>query len=150
MKSRYKNVRIGYSDHTLGVAVPLAAVVMGARVIEKHFTLSRKMYGSDAMNSMEPDEFKRLVDEVRQVELAIESGVDKDKKVKLLSDMKITFEKSIVSKSRISKFEVITEKHLAFKKPGNGLPARQFREILGKQINKDVEKDHLFTIKDFE
>jgi N,N'-diacetyllegionaminate synthase len=74
MKARYKDVNIGYSDHTMGVAVPLAAVIKGASVIEKHFTLSQKMYGSDAMNSTEPDEFKRLVDEIRQVEVALAQG----------------------------------------------------------------------------
>ena len=150
MQARYRDIKVGYSDHTLGVAVPLAAVVMGASVIEKHFTLSRKMYGSDAMNSTEPDEFKRLVHEVRQVELALKSHVDKDKKVKSLFDMKVTFEKSIVSNCRISKSEVITENHLAFKKPGDGLPARQFRNIIGKKINKDVQKDHVFELSDFE
>ena len=84
MKSRYKNVTLGYSDHTMGSAVPLAAVMKGAKVIEKHFTLSQKMYGSDASNSTEPDEFKRLVDEIRQLEIALNYNVDKDKKVKYL------------------------------------------------------------------
>ena len=97
LKNRYKNVTFGYSDHTMGVAVPLAAVIKGATVIEKHFTLSKKMYGSDAKYSTEPDEFKRLVDEIRQIEIANSSEVDKDKKVESLKDMKMTFEKSVVS-----------------------------------------------------
>ena len=71
-----KNIhhQIGYSDHTMGVAIPIAAVILGATVIEKHFTLSQKMYGSDAMNSIEPDEFKRLVDEIRMIEIAMNSS----------------------------------------------------------------------------
>lgn len=150
MKQRYKNVQIGYSDHTLGVAVPLAAVIKGATVIEKHFTLSKKMYGSDAMNSTEPEEFKRLVDEIRQIEVALENNVDKDEKVKFLENMKMTFEKSVVSLSSINEFDTIELKHLAFKKPGDGIPAREYKKLLGQKINKSVTKDYKFKWEDFE
>ncbi len=150
MKDRYKDVVIGYSDHTLGVAVPLAAVIKGATVIEKHFTLSRKMYGSDAMNSTEPDEFKRLVDEIRQIEIALTNKVDKNEKVKLLKNMKMTFEKSVVSSSPMNKFDIIGVENLAFKKPGDGILARDYKKIIGKKLNKDVKKDYKFQWEDFE
>ena len=150
MKARYKDVTIGYSDHTMGVAVPLAAVIKGATVIEKHFTLSRKMYGSDAMNSTEPEEFKRLVDEIRQVEVALSSKVDKDEKVRSLGNMKMTFEKSIVSADSIDELDTISFEKLAFKKPGDGIPAREYKKLLGKKINKKVNKDYKFKWKDFE
>lgn len=150
MKQRYKNVKIGYSDHTLGVAVPLAAVIKGATVIEKHFTLSNKMYGSDAMNSTEPEEFKRLVDEIRQIEIALNSKVDKDAKVKLLGNMKMTFEKSVVSSGLINQLDTIEFKDLAFKKPGDGIPAREYKKLLGKKLNRSVQKDYKFRWEDFE
>ena len=149
LKLRYKNIKIGYSDHTMGVAIPLAAVVKGATVIEKHFTLSQKMYGSDAMNSIEPEDFKRLVDEIRQIQIALSHNVDKDQKVRSLKDMKKTFEKSIVSRRAIKRLEIINERDLAFKKPGDGIPARDYNKILGKRIKKYVDKDYQFTWEDF-
>jgi N,N'-diacetyllegionaminate synthase len=150
LKNRYKNITIGYSDHTMGVAVPLTAVIIGATVIEKHFTLSQKMYGSDAMNSTEPEEFKRLVDEIRQVEVAISNKIDKDKKVKSLGNMKMTFEKSIVSGDLIEKGTTITMEMLAYKKPGDGIPARNYKYLIGKKLKNKVNKDYKFSWEDFE
>lgn len=150
MRTRYKDVQIGYSDHTMGVAVPLAAVIKGATVIEKHFTLSNKMYGSDAMNSTEPEEFKRLVDEIRQIEIALNSKVDKDAKVKSFGNMKMTFEKSVVSSDSINQLDTIEFKDLAFKKPGDGIPAREYKKLLGKKLNRSVQKDYKFKWEDFE
>lgn len=150
IRQRYDNIEIGYSDHTLGVAVPLAAVIKGATVIEKHFTLSKKMYGSDAMNSTEPEEFKRLVDEIRQIELALNNNVNKDEKVKSLKNMKITFEKSIVSACTIKQSAIIESSMLVYKKPGDGIPASKYKQVIGKKLKKTVEKDHKFIWEDFE
>ena len=150
LKDRYQNVTIGYSDHTMGLAVPLAAVIKGAKVIEKHFTLSQAMYGSDAMNSTEPEDFKRLVDEIRQIEIALSSKVDKDEKVKSLENMKMTFEKSIVSSKSLKESDVIEFKDLAFKKPGDGIPAREYKKLVGKKLNKSMGKDSKFKWEDFE
>jgi len=149
LKEKYQNIATGYSDHTLGVAVPLAAVIMGATVIEKHFTLSREMYGSDAMNSTEPEEFKRLVGEIRQVEIAMSNNIDKDEKVKTLGDMKMTFEKSIVSEFAMEGNIKIELNMLAYKKPGDGIPAREFKKIIGKKLRINVGKDHKFKWEDF-
>jgi len=150
IKNRYKEIQVGYSDHTLGVAVPLAAVVMGATVIEKHFTLSKNMYGSDAINSTEPDEFKRLVNEIRQIEIALSNKINKDKKVKSLGNMKTIFEKSIVSASILEKNTIIDSSMLAYKKPGDGIHARESKILIGKKLNKTVNKDYKFEFKDFE
>jgi len=150
MRLRYKNIQVGYSDHTMGIAVPLAAVIMGATVIEKHFTLSQKMYGSDAENSTDPEEFKRLVEEIQQVEIAKSYKVNKDEKAKDLADMKIIFEKSIVSSREIKNNEKIQFEMLAFKKPGDGIPARDYKKILGKKIRIQVGENHKFKLEDFE
>ena len=149
IKKRYKDITLGYSDHTMGIAVPLAAAIKGASVIEKHFTLSQKMYGSDAMNSTEPEEFKNLVDEIRKVEIVLSNNIDKDEKVKSLGEMKMTFEKSIVSSRPLKKSDIISFEDLNFKKPGDGIPARVYKEILGKKLNKSVPKDYKFKSEDF-
>lgn len=140
MKERYK-LPVGFSDHTLGIAVPIAAVCLGACVIEKHFTLSKQMYGPDAQFSATPEEMKILVDNIRAVEKILGSKIDKDAKVATLSQMKITFEKSIVSACDISAGTIIEEKHLAYKKPGDGMPAREFRKVIGKRVMRSIQKN---------
>lgn len=140
MRQRY-DIPIGFSDHTLGIAVPIAAACMGACVIEKHFTLSRFMYGPDARFSATPEEMKNLVQNVREVENALSSAVDKDDKAELLKEMKVTFEKSIVSACDIPKGAILKEKHLAYKKPGDGIPARMFRKILGKRSIQEIQSN---------
>lgn len=149
LNERYQGVTIGYSDHTIGMSIPIAAVIKGARVIEKHFTLSKNLYGTDAMNSTEPEEFKRLIEEIRQVEVALVNNVDKNKKVHSLSEMKITFEKSIVSKNPITKNRLIKFEDLAFKKPGDGISTREYKKILGKKLKKNAPKNHKFKWSDF-
>ena len=149
INKRYKGITVGYSDHTMGIAVPLAAVIKGATVIEKHFTLSRKMYGSDAMNSTEPEEFKNLVDEIRKIEIVLSNNIDKDEKVKSLGEMKMTFEKSITSSRPLKKSDIINFEDLSFKKPGDGIPARMYKEIIGKKLNKSILKDYKFKSEDF-
>lgn len=146
MRERYK-LPVGFSDHTLGISVPIAAVALGASVIEKHFTLSKKMYGPDAKNSTAPEEFKALVDGIRAVEKALLSKVDKDEKARTLKDMKVIFEKSIVAACDIIAGTIIEEKHLAYKKPGDGIPARQFRELIGKKVVVPVRKNTKFDWK---
>jgi N,N'-diacetyllegionaminate synthase len=150
LKIRYKDITIGFSDHTMGLAAPLAAVIKGAKVIEKHFTLSKEMYGSDAAHSTEPMEFKKLVDEIRHLEQILNSNIDKDEKAKSLKSMKITFEKSIVASKSIDKFDILEFKDLAFKKPGDGIPAREYKKLIGKKLNKAVDKDYKFEWKDCE
>ncbi|WP_268123038.1 N-acetylneuraminate synthase family protein [Roseivirga pacifica] len=146
MKNRYQ-CEVGYSDHTLGLAVPLSAVVMGASVIEKHFVLSKDMYGSDAKNATEPAEFGRLVSEIRAMEQALSHTVDKDKKAAGLQSMKWTFEKSIVAARDLSKGTEIIMDDLAFKKPGNGINANQFKLVLGKTLKTDLSKNEQLSFE---
>ena len=137
IRNRY-NCEVGFSDHTIGIAVPIAAAVLGATVIEKHFTLSKEMYGSDAANSTEPSEFKVLVDSIRAVETAINHGIDKDLKYSQLSNMKYIFEKSIVSKRTLPQGHVIQFEDLTFKKPGDGISARLYKDIIGKVVKHEI------------
>lgn len=137
IKERYQ-CKVGFSDHTLGIGVPLTAVVLGATLIEKHFTLSKLMYGSDAKNSTEPEEFKHMVDNIRAAELAITSKIDKNEIVKELGEMKFVFEKSIVSARELKEGHVISEEDLAYKKPGDGIPAKDYKNVIGKKVIKNI------------
>ena len=137
------NHKIGYSDHTLGT-IPIAAVCKGAQVIEKHFTLSKKMYGSDARFSSEPDEMKYLVDSIRAVNKALQSQIDKDQKATSLISMKMTFEKMIVAHHDLPQGKIIKESDLAFKKPMEGIPANEVFNVVGKKTIKYFSKIHLF------
>jgi sialic acid synthase SpsE len=137
LKNRY-GLAVGFSDHTLGFSASIAAVVLGAEVIEKHFTLSRRMYGSDAKHSLQPYEFKMFTREIRDIEKNINSKVDKDKMAQELKDIKIVFEKSIIAKKNIFKGTVITDEMIAFKKPGDGLRADRYKEILGRVAQVDI------------
>jgi len=149
LKKRYK-LPVGFSDHTLGYSIPIAAVVLGAEVIEKHFTLSRLMYGSDAKFSMEPAEFKILVNEIRNLEKGLNHKVNKDLMAKRLKNMKTIFEKSIVAARNLKRGIKIKDKDLAYKKPGDGILAKDYKKVIGKVLKKDVKKDYKFKWQDFE
>jgi N-acetylneuraminate synthase len=146
-QKRYK-LPVGLSDHTLTSHASIAAVVLGASVIEKHLTFSRKMYGSDARHSLEPDEFADLVQAIRAVETILRSPVDKDAKAAELREMKTIFEKSVVSTVDIPAGTVLSAGMLAVKKPGTGIPARRLREIVGCRVVRDVRKDTLLREED--
>lgn len=132
LRSRYRKP-VGYSDHTIGIEVAIAAVCFGACVIEKHFTLSNRMYGPDAQFSLIPEEMDKLVQSIRSVEKALTSKIDKDVKARSLVNMKQTFEKSIVAACDIPMGEVLKLKHLAFKKPGDGISASLYEEVINKK-----------------
>jgi N,N'-diacetyllegionaminate synthase len=148
LQDRY-HCPVGFSDHTIGIGIPIAAVVLGATVIEKHFTLSKLMYGSDAVNSTEPIEFTQLVNEIRAVKKALVNKIDKDVKVNELRGMKGIFEKSIVAKHGLLNGHRIRVDDLAFKKPNMGIPAAKYLDLLGKILIKDVNVDHVFQWEDF-
>jgi len=140
MKARYR-LPVGFSDHTLGFAASIAAVAMGSIVIEKHFTLSRNIYGSDAKHSLEPDEFKRFVKEIRDLERMLSNKIDKDKVVGRLGNIKVVFEKSIVARRFIPKGKNIVIEDLAFKKPGDGVKPVEYKQILGRKAAVDIQPD---------
>lgn len=132
---------VGFSDHTLGFAVPLAAVALGATVIEKHFTLDKNMKGPDHKASLEPDDLKQMVSSIRIVEKSLGS----DEKKPTCSERKniITARKSIVAGERIKQGAKFTEDNLAVKRPGNGIDPFRWLEIIGKYASRDYEKDEL-------
>ena len=140
MRGRY-NLPVGFSDHTLTIYAPIVATTLGASIIEKHFTFSRLMYGSDARHSLEPNEFKQMVDGIRAAELMIGSQVDKDAVAVKMREMKDIFEKSVVSVVDIPADTLITAEMLAVKKPGTGIPARRLNEVIGCRAVQDIPRD---------
>jgi N,N'-diacetyllegionaminate synthase len=146
MAQRY-GLPVGYSDHTMGVAAPIAAAAMGATVIEKHFTFSRQMYGSDARHSMEPSEFKQMAEALREVWSMLDNPISKSD-VEPYAEMKRIFEKSIVAARSIDAGETITVGMLAFKKPGDGIPARDYERLLGRTVKRAMQPDHKLTEDD--
>lgn len=137
-------VRTGYSDHTPGIEVSIAAAALGAEVVEKHFTLSRDLPGPDHKASLEPDELKALVSAIRNVDAAL--GSEK----KLVSDSErgnmVVARKSIVAAKRILKGEIFSEKNLTVKRPGNGISPLRWDEIMGKKSPRDFEPDELIEL----
>lgn len=147
-KKQYK-LPVGLSDHTLGSYASLAAVVLGATVIEKHFTISKKLYGPDAKYSLEPHEFKQLVEGVRAIEAMLENPVDKNDTGEF-KEMRNTFQKSIVSLVDIPSGTEIRREMISTKKPGGGLHPRYFEAVIGKKAKKHIKKDNLIFKEDIE
>lgn len=147
MADRYA-LPVGLSDHTLTPYAALAAVTLGAAVIEKHLTFSRKMYGSDAAHSMEPPEFADLARGIRAVEKMQATPVDKTAMAERLRDMKAVFEKSIVAQRSIPAGTVLTAAMLGLKKPGTGIPARRLHDVIGRRVMRDVPVDTLLREDD--
>jgi len=132
-------VAVGYSDHTLGIEVPIAAVAMGASVIEKHFTLSRDMEGPDHKASLEPHELKAMVSSIRNIQKALGSS---EKKPSASEMPNITVaRKSIVAARKIAKGEVLSEENLTVKRPGGGINPMRWDEILGRVATKEYDVD---------
>lgn len=147
-KNKFK-CEVGFSDHTLGSAAAVVAVTMGVSVIEKHFTVSHDLYGPDAKFSANPDEMKKLVFDVRAAEKIINIKIDKDNVCTELKDMKITFEKSIVSARVIPMGKVIEPTDICYKKPGDGISAKEYKSIIGKKSNKEIEVNQKLSWSDF-
>lgn len=134
-------VSVGYSDHTLGIEVPIAAVALGAKVIEKHFTLDRNMKGPDHRASLEPSELKAMVKSIRNIERAIGNGEKKPSPSELKN--KIVARKSIVAMKAIKKGEVFTDENLTVKRPGSGISPMKWDEIIGTTATKNYNEDDL-------
>ena len=135
------DVAYGYSDHTLGIEIPTAAVAMGASCIEKHFTLDCTMEGPDHKASLEPHELKAMVEAIRNIELALGSSIKKPSKSET-PNINIA-RKSIVAKCDIKKGQTLTENNLTIKRPGNGINPMRWDEIVGTVANKDYEYDEI-------
>lgn len=138
------NKKVGYSDHTLGIDVPIAAVAMGAEVIEKHFTLDKNMEGPDHRASLNPSELNTMVSGIRNIEKALGEGL----KVASASEIanKAVARKSIVAARNISKGELLTEDNLTTKRPGNGISPMKWHDVLGTRAVRDFKEDELIEL----
>jgi len=135
------DIAFGYSDHTLGIEVDIAAVAMGACCIEKHFTLDCTMEGPDHKASLEPDELNAMVKAIRNIELALGSSVKKPSKSEM-PNINVA-RKSIVAKTAIKMGETFTEKNITIKRPGNGINPMRWDEVVGTIATKDYSEDEL-------
>jgi len=136
--------KVGYSDHTKGIEVPVAAVAMGASVIEKHFTLDRTLPGPDHVASLEPDELKKMVDAIRNIELAMGHS---EKCVSGSERKNIAIaRKSIVAFTDIKKGETLSENNLTVKRPGNGISPMMWDSVIGMTAKRDFQEDELIEL----
>jgi N,N'-diacetyllegionaminate synthase len=135
------DIAYGYSDHTLGIEVDIAAVAMGACCIEKHFTLDCTMEGPDHKASLEPDELKAMVKAIRNIELALGSSIKKPSKSEI-PNMQIA-RKSIVAKIDIKKGDKLSEENITIKRPGNGINPMRWDDVVGTIATKDYNEDEL-------
>ena len=138
------HTHVGYSDHTLGIEVPIAAVALGASVIEKHFTLDRSLQGPDHKASLEPQELKNMVTAIRNVEVALGSPekkvTDSEEKNKLL------VRKSIVALKEIKEGDLFSEDNLTVKRPGNGISAIKWLDVIGKKAPRNFKVDEIIEL----
>ena len=135
---------VGYSDHTQGIEVDLAAVALGATVIEKHFTLDRNLQGPDHKASLEPDELKTMVDGIRKIELALGTGVKKPSESEIKN--RLVARKSIVAKKAIKAGDILTDENITTKRPGSGVNPMKWNEVLGTKAIRDFEEDELIEL----
>lgn len=136
---------VGYSDHTLGIEVPIAAVALGAKVIEKHFTLDKTMEGPDHAASLEPAELKAMVSAIRNIDKAIEGDGKKSPSASETKNIAIA-RKSIIAKIPIKKGTLFSEENLTVKRPGTGISPMKWDEILGQEAVRDFNEDDLITL----
>jgi N-acetylneuraminate synthase len=132
---------VGYSDHSPGIAIPIAAAARGASVIEKHLTLDRKLPGPDHQSSLEPLEFQAMVEAIRQVELALGSPIKTVTPVE--ANNRLLVRKSLVAAKPIQKGESFTEENLGIKRPGTGISPQNYWQILGQKATRDYTPDEM-------
>lgn len=136
---------IGYSDHTLGIEVPIAAIALGATVIEKHFTLDKTLPGPDHKASLEPNELKAMVSAIRNIEKAI-GGSGLKEVSKSEEKNKPIARKSIVASTNIKKGDIFTPENLTVKRPGTGISPMQWDGVIGKEAKRDFQEDELIEL----
>lgn len=133
---RVFNTEVGYSDHTLGIEVPICAVSLGASIIEKHFTLDRNMEGPDHKASLQPKELKAMVKAIRKIEKALGDGIKKPTKSE--EKMKKVIRRVIVTSKVLKKGEILKESNVAFKRARNGIPVENYELVLKKKVNCEI------------
>ncbi len=148
LKTHFPNVKIGFSDHSVGYVAAIGATVLGIDLIEKHFTLDKNYLGPDHKASADPEELRALVENIRRIESMIGNG----KKIVTDSERKnkIVARKSVVAKNNICKGELFTENNITCKRPGNGISPLYWYDILGKSAERDFKEDELITMSGFE
>lgn len=146
IKNAFK-VKVGYSDHTLGVEIPVAAVALGAEVIEKHFTLDKTLQGPDHKASLEPDELKDMIAKIRNIESALGDGIKKPNKSE--EKIKSVARKSLVANKNIKKESILKKENFEIKRPGNGISPEFLDILIGKKLIKDIQEDEIFTWEHF-
>ena len=149
IKESYPGIPVGLSDHSSGIWAAIGAWMKGATLIEKHFTLSKKMYGPDAKMSMEPDEMEMLCSSIKSLEIALANPVDKTQ-IEQFSDMKKIFQKSIVVIKNIKKGTILSKDMIGYKKPGIGLEPKYYKDIIGKKVTRDLTFDDIIYEGDIE
>lgn len=149
LRQRY-NCPVGLSDHSGTVYAGFAAATLGANIIEVHITLSRKGFGPDVPASITPKGLKQLIAGVRFIERALMNPVDKQAMAESFTELRQVFGKSIVAARALPAGHSLTIADLAFKKPGTGIPAARYREVLNRQLRRAVAADTLFSEEDFE
>lgn len=142
LKNAFK-LPVGYSDHTIGIEIPIAAAALGAKIIEKHFTLDRHMKGPDHRASLEPDELERMIDSIRNVERAFGDGIKRCNVSE--ENTKKVARKSIVARTNLKKGQKISFDNIDFKRPEIGLKPVYTNVIIGKKLTRDLDKDELIT-----
>ncbi len=138
------DLKIGYSDHTTGIEIPIAAVALGATIIEKHFTLDKNMEGPDHKASLEPDELKKMVKAIRHIEVAMGSG-DKKPSPSEMKNIAIA-RKSIVAKNSIMAGELLTVENITVKRPGAGISPMKWNDVIGTKASKNYKEDELIEL----
>jgi len=138
---------VGYSDHTLGIEVPVAAVAMGAKIIEKHFTLDKNLPGPDHKASLEPNELKEMVKAIRNIEMALGDGIKKPNKSEI-EIMKVA-RRSLIATRNIRAGEIIKESDIAIKRPGTGILPKFKEIIIGMKLINDIRQDESFRWENF-
>jgi len=141
------DVKVGYSDHTLGIEVPIAAVALGATVIEKHFTISRNLPGPDHPASLEPEELKQMVKSIRNIELALSGDGIKKASESEIKNIEIA-RKSICINKDMKSGEVISKDDISIKRPGNGISPMKIDVIIGKKLVKNINSDSTLKWED--
>jgi|TARA_Y100000031_G_scaffold147405_1_gene182403 N,N'-diacetyllegionaminate synthase len=143
IKEAFK-VKVGYSDHTLGIEISIAAAALGASVIEKHFTLDKDMEGPDHKSSLEPDELNNMVRAIRNIESGLGNGIKKPS-ISELKNISIV-RKSIVAAGKIKMAEKFSKENITCKRPGTGISPMEWDNIIGKEAKRDFKEDELIEI----
>jgi N,N'-diacetyllegionaminate synthase len=145
MKNAFHKL-IGYSDHTLGNEVTISAITLGAKIIEKHFTLDKNLPGPDHKASLDPAEFAEMVRAIRNVEMSFGDGIKRCMPSEI--DTKLVARKSLVVLRDLNKGDVLTEHNLGIKRPGNGIEPKYYDLLLGKQVKMDIKEDQALKWED--